>query len=187
MDWFLFCVIGTASIRASPSCWVVYCSYAQHVKKHRKNGLTRKVGMQELPVQRATTLMSNMLARVILRGRCDGPHRHVLRDGGDRTKQAREVRGACPNDEASEAVGRVWSASVGRGGFREARRKPTQTRRLGETSGSRVGVGGRPARTILPFLGNRRTGDGSLDGASSVQGVGVGLRLVNRRLLRGEA
>ena len=57
-------------------------------------GLTRKVGMEEIPVRKATTLMSNMAAvQVTLRDRCDGRHRHAALDGGHRTRKAQEYPG----------------------------------------------------------------------------------------------
>ena len=50
---------------------------------HCMYGLTRKIGIEDLPVRRATTLMSNMPAvRAILKDRCDGQHRHAALNNG---------------------------------------------------------------------------------------------------------
>ena len=60
---------------------------------HYMYGLTRKIGIEDLPV-RATTLMSNMPAvRAILKDRCDGQHRHAALNKGHPTDQLDEHSG----------------------------------------------------------------------------------------------
>ena len=57
-------------------------------------GLTRKIGKEDLPVRRATTLVSNMPAvRAILKDRCDGQHRHGVLNNGHPTDQLDEHSG----------------------------------------------------------------------------------------------
>ena len=61
---------------------------------HCMYGLTRKIGIEDLPARRATTLMSNMPAvRAILKDRCDGQHRHAALNNGHPTDQLDEHSG----------------------------------------------------------------------------------------------
>ena len=53
-----------------------------------------KIGIEDLLVRRATTLMSNMPAvRAILKDRCDGQHRHAALNSGHPTDQLDEHSG----------------------------------------------------------------------------------------------